>query len=238
MIDDPELREFRTEAVEDFLKAVFKLQQQYELVPTTILAQALNITPPSATDMAKKLADPQRLKNPLLVHERYRGVRLTLLGEQVALEVLRHHRLIELYLVSALGYTWDEVHEEADRLEHVISERFESRIAEYLGHPQYDPHGDPIPSREGSMPSQEHLISLQEWPVREPGVVVRLLDQAPEKLQYLDQKGLKPGAAITIVEREPFDGVTHILIDGNPHVLSQSITEAVLVATLDKHEQI
>lgn len=238
MIDDPALREFRTEAVEDFLKAVYKLQQQHELVPTTVLAQALGITPPSATDMAKKLADPRRLKRPLLVHERYRGVRLTELGEQVALEVLRHHRLIELYLVNALGYTWDEVHEEADRLEHVISERFEARIAEFLGHPQYDPHGDPIPTIEGAMPSQEHLVSLDQWPVGQSGVVVRLLDQAPEKLQYLEQKGLKPGAAVKVTEREPFDGVTHILIDGNSHVLSQSITEVVLVARLDKHEQI
>ncbi len=229
MSDDPALRDLRSEAVEDFLKAVFQLQQQYDLVPTTVLAQRLNITPPSATDMAKKLSDPKRLQQPLLTHERYRGVRLTPLGEQIALEVLRHHRLIELYLVNALGYSWDEVHEEADRLEHVISERFEARIAEYLGHPEIDPHGDPIPTIEGTIPSQEHLAPLSEWPTDEPGVVVRLVDQSADKLQYLAQKGLKPGAVIRITEREPFDGITHVVVDGQAHVLSQSITQSVLI---------
>jgi DtxR family Mn-dependent transcriptional regulator len=180
--------------------------------------------------MAKKLSDTKRLKEPLLVHEHYQGVRLTPLGEQIALEVLRHHRLIELYLVEALGYSWDEVHEEADRLEHVISERFEARIAEVLGNPEIDPHGDPIPSLEGQMPDQAGLRSLADWPVGKTGVVVRLLDQAREKLQYLEEKGLKPGAVVTVVKREPFDGLTHVLIGGAPHVLSQSITQSILFA--------
>lgn len=230
MTDDFVANELRSEAVEDFLKAVYKLQQQYDLVPTTVLAQELNITPPSATDMAKKLADTERLQEPLLTHERYKGVRLTTLGEQVALEVLRHHRLIELYLVKALGYSWDEVHDEAERLEHVISERFEARIAEFLGHPEIDPHGDPIPTVHGDMPSQAHLTALTVWPVGEVGVVMRLLDQTPEKLQYLEQKGLRPGATIQVLEREPFDGVTHVLINDARQVLSQSITQATLVS--------
>ena len=228
MTTDP-LRDLRSEAVEDFLKTIYKLQQQYDLVPTTVIAQALNITPPSATDMAKKLANEKRLETPFLTHEKYKGVRLTPAGEQVALEVLRHHRLIELYLVKALGYSWDEVHEEADRLEHVISERFEARIAEYLGHPKIDPHGDPIPSLEGSMPSQEHLTPLAHWPINTSGLVVRLLDQSPEKLQYLDQKGIKPGTVIEVIEREPFDGLTHLMIDDEQHVLSQSVTQSVLI---------
>jgi DtxR family Mn-dependent transcriptional regulator len=229
MIDDPSLRDLRSEAVEDFLKTVYKLQQTYDLVPTTVLAQALEITPPSATDMAKKLADSSRMETPLLSHERYRGVRLTPLGEQVALEVLRHHRLIELYLVKALGYSWDEVHEEADRLEHVISERFEAKIAEYLGDPDIDPHGDPIPSRDGAMPDRDKLIALADWPLNQEGIVGRLLDQSPEKLQYLAQKEIKPGTTVLVLEREPFDGLTHVLINDKAHVLSQSITQSVLI---------
>ncbi|CAG0963803.1 partial Iron-dependent repressor IdeR, partial [Anaerolineae bacterium] len=195
-----------------------------------LLAQTLDITPPSVTDMAKKLSDTERLHEPLLVVKPYRGVRLTPLGEQVALEVLRHHRLLELYLVEALGYSWDEVHEEADRLEHHISERFEARIAEVLGNPVIDPHGDPIPTLEGKLLGQEHLKPLSDWPQDKPGFVVRFLDQAPEKLQYLEEKGLKPGAIIQITKREPFDGLTHVLIDSTLHVLSQSTTQSILIA--------
>ncbi|MCB9438033.1 MAG: metal-dependent transcriptional regulator [Anaerolineales bacterium] len=230
-----DLQELRSEAVEDFVKTVYKLQQRYDLVPTTEIAQALNISPPSATDMAKKLADANRLREPLLTHERYKGVRLTELGEQLALEVLRHHRLIELYLVKALGYSWDEVHEEADRLEHVISERFEARIAEFLGHPDIDPHGDPIPALDGSLPMRGDLMPLSEWPLGKQGIIGRLLDQSPEKLQYLAQKGLKPGTIIEVVEREPFDGLTHVRVEDKLHVLSQSITCMMLILELEEH---
>lgn len=228
-VDNPELHDLRTEAVEDFLKAVYKLQQLHELVPTTLIAQELNITPPSATDMAKKLADAARLSEPLIEHERYKGVRLTPLGERIALEVLRHHRLIELYLVEALGYSWDEVHDEAERLEHVISELFEARIAEALGHPQFDPHGDPIPTLDGQIPQRRNLMPLAQWASNTPGIVGRLLDQDPAKLKYLHDKGLLPGAEILITEREPFDGLLHVMVNGKPHIFSQSITTAVLI---------
>jgi DtxR family transcriptional regulator, Mn-dependent transcriptional regulator len=229
MSEDPMPRELRSEAVEDFLKTIYTLQRKHELVPTTVIAQALDITPPSATDMAKKLSDAKRLAQPLVIHEKYRGVRLTPVGEAIALEVLRHHRLIELYLVKALGYAWDEVHDEADRLEHVISERFEARIAEYLGHPEIDPHGDPIPSADGDMPSQSHLVALDELAIGQQGAVARLLDQSAEKLQYLADKGLIPGIAVQVIEREPFDGLTHLLIDNQPHVLSQSVTSSIQI---------
>ena len=225
------MSDIRTEAVEDFVKAVYKLQQLHDKVPTTAIAQELNITPPSATDMAKKLSDDARLKEPLITYTRYKGVRLTKLGEEVALEVLRHHRLIELYLVEALGYSLDEVHEEAERLEHVISERFEARIAEWLGHPDIDPHGDPIPSLEGDMPEGVMLVSLAEFSVGKPGTVKRLLDQTPDILQYLHEKGISLGAVITVTEREPFDGLTHIVVDGNEHVLGQTITRHVLLSS-------
>ncbi|MCI0709468.1 MAG: metal-dependent transcriptional regulator [Chloroflexi bacterium] len=224
------MNDIRTESVEDFVKAVYKLQQLHDQVPTTAIAQELNITPPSATDMAKKLSDDSRLKEPLITYTRYKGVRLTKLGEEVALEVLRHHRLIELYLVEALGYSLDEVHEEAERLEHVISERFEARIAEWLGHPDIDPHGDPIPSLEGDMPEGVMLVSLAEFPIGKPGTVKRLLDQTPDILQYLHEKGISPGVTITVTERELFDGLTHIVIDGKEHVLGQTITRHLLLS--------
>lgn len=233
MADENTLHELRSEAVEDFLKTIYILQSNYDLVPTSVLAQHLNITPPSATDMAKKLADQKRLEQPLVIHERYKGVRLTPLGETIALEVLRHHRLIELYLVKALGYAWDEVHDEADKLEHHISERFEARIAEYLGHPLLDPHGDPIPSLEGDMPSDTHLIGLDELAPHQTATIARLLDQTPEKLQYLAGKGLIPGVSVIVTEREPYDGLTHIQINDTSHVLSQNVTRSVLVSLSD-----
>jgi DtxR family Mn-dependent transcriptional regulator len=227
------MNDIRTEAVEDFVKAVYKLQQIHEQVPTTAIAQELNITPPSATDMAKKLSDKARLKEPLLIYARYKGVRLTKLGEEVALEVLRHHRLVELYLVEALGYSLDEVHDEAERLEHVISERFEARIAEWLGHPDIDPHGDPIPSLEGDMPEGLKMVPLAEFPTGKAGTVKRLLDQSPDILQYLHDKGIWPGVSIIVTEREKFDGLTHIQIDGKEHVLGQTITRHVLMSLED-----
>ena len=231
MPEEPNIKGLRSEAVEDFVKAIYILQQEYDLVPTTILAQRLNITPPSATDMAKKLSSKTRNDEPLVIHEKYRGVKLTENGRLLALEVLRHHRLIELYLVKALGYTWDEVHEEADRLEHVISERFEARIAEYLGHPQRDPHGDPIPTIEGQMPAQKDLISLDALAVNQKGVIARLLDQSAEKLQYLAGKGLMLGVFLEVTKREPFDGLTYVRVNDQIQVLSQSVTQSVLVMT-------
>lgn len=227
--DEVYLNELRSEAVEDFLKAVYKLREIHDPVPTSAIAQELNIAPPSATDMAKKLADKDRLHEPLIDYKRYKGVRLTALGEQIALEVVRHHRLIELYLVEALGYSLDEVHDEAERLEHVISEQFEARIAEFLGHPAHDPHGDPIPDIDGSMPEGETMLTLAEWPSGKPGTITRLLDQSPEKLQYFNRKGIHLGTQIQVVEKEPFDGVIHVLIDGERVVLSQTVTHTILL---------
>ena len=181
MSDQPEPRETYSEAIEDFLKAVYLLQQDHERVQTSLLADALAITAPSTTEMAKKLA---RAK--LVSHEPYRGIRLTAAGERIALEIVRHHRLIELFLVEALGYGWDEVHDEAERLEHAMSDRLADRIAEYLGDPHFDPHGDPIPSVEGAV-RELSLTPLSEWPLDTPGVVTRLLNQAPDLLRYLSE---------------------------------------------------
>jgi DtxR family Mn-dependent transcriptional regulator len=220
--------EIFSEAIEDFLKAVDLLQQEQDRVQTSALAEALNITAPSTTEMAKKLA-----KANLVVHEPYRGIRLTAAGERVALEIVRNHRLLELFLVRALGYSWDEVHEEAERLEHAVSERLIHRIAEYLGNPRYDPHGDPIPGPEGELTRRE-LTPLSQWPQGEKGVVARLRDQAPEMLRYLAEKGLVIGAEVEVIKADPFDGPLALLVEETRQVIGANVAQYVLVSALDR----
>jgi DtxR family Mn-dependent transcriptional regulator len=220
------LQTLRTEAVEDFLKTVYKLQRQHDPVPTSILANELGIKPPSVTEMAKKLAE-----HGLLAYEKYKGLRLTDLGTGIALEVIRHHRLIEMYLTEALGYSWDEVHEEADRLEHVISEQFEARIAAALGHPNHDPHGDPIPALDGTLPDQE-LMVLADLGPDNTGLVHRIMDQSPDMLRYLAGLGIVPGAAITVTAQEPFDGPIHIKVEDNASVISVEVARHVFMKPL------
>jgi DtxR family Mn-dependent transcriptional regulator len=241
----PDVQELRTEAVENFLKAVYVLQQQVDPVPTNLLAQMLNIKAPSVTDMVKRLSgfeeekDKKRdkkeagLATPLLEYEPYHGVRLTPMGEKIALEVIRHHRLIELYLSEALGYSWDEVHEEADKLEHVISERFEERIAAALGNPQIDPHGDPIPALDGSIAARE-LVLLSDLGLDRQGTVSRIIDQAPEVLRYLSDLGLTPGARVKLTARAPLNDTVSVRVDdeeGTPHTISTQVARKVLVTT-------
>lgn len=217
------LRALRTEAVEDFLKAAYKLEHLQSPVPTTALANALNIKPPSVTEMAKKLSE-----HGLLEYEKYKGVRLTEPGRRIALEVIRHHRLIEMYLIEALGYTWDEVHEEADRLEHVISEQFEARIAAALGHPNHDPHGDPIPDTDGTVPRQA-TVSAAEAPLNRPHTVHRIIDQSPEMLRYLADIGLIPGARVTVLSRDPFYGPIHLMIEDTTAVIGHEVSRQVFL---------
>jgi len=221
MTDQPEVY---SEAIEDFLKAVYLLQQEYDRVQTSMLADALEITAPSTTEMAKKLARAN-----LVEHEPYRGIRLTPAGERVALEIVRNHRLLELFLVQALGFSWDEVHVEAERLEHAVSERVVQRIAEYLGNPRFDPHGDPIPGPHGEMAART-LTALSEWPLDKQGVVARLRDQSPDMLRYLTDKGLIVGAQIRVVGRDPFDEPLHLVADGVAQVIGSHVAQFVLVA--------
>lgn len=222
--------EVYSEAIEDFLKAVYLLQQEQERVQTSVLAEALSITAPSTTEMAKKLA-----KANLVVHEPYRGIRLTPTGERVALEVVRNHRLLELFLVQTLGYTWDEVHEEADRLEHAVSDRLIQRIAEYLGNPRYDPHGDPIPGPEGDIMRRE-LTPLSAWPHGEKGVVARLSDQSSDMLRYLAEKGLVIGAEVEVVQSDPFDGPLTLLVNEHQQIIGVNVAHYVLVLAVEKDE--
>ncbi len=223
MSDCPILSEGYSEAIEDFLKAVYMLQQEQDRVQTSTLAETLNITAPSTTEMAKKLA-----KANLVEHEPYRGIRLTPAGERVALEIVRHHRLLELFLVQALGYSWDEVHEEAERLEHAVSERLAQRIAEYLGDPRYDPHGDPIPGPQGDIAPRD-LTPLAKWPVGQRGQVARLRDQAPDMLRYLADKGLTVGAAVEVVRADPFDGPITLRVNEVEQVIGVVVAQYVLV---------
>src|SRR2546425_3585686 len=197
---DLELASEFSHAVEDCLKAIFLIVQEEKGAGTSALAERLGISPGAVTKMIKKLASLR-----LVDHSPYRGVTLTPAGEKIALEVIRHHRLLELYLQEALGYTWDQVHSEAERLEHVLSEEMEERIDALLGRPVLDPHGDPIPSRDGALVRPAD-IRLSDLPDGRAATVARVRDSDPELLRYVGQLGLYPGAAVCVRSREPFSG--------------------------------
>jgi len=201
-----------TEPQEDYLKQIFLLGGGRTSVGTQSLAERLGVRPASVTGMVQRLAQLG-----LVDHERYRGVRLTGPGRRAALETLRHHRLLETYLAQFLGYGWDEVHEEAERLEHVISERFEARIAEALGHPTHDPHGDPIPDAELKLPDGEVGIPLTGMAVDQSGTLVRVSGQDRDSLNLLSRLGLVPGITIDVLEVGPV-GV-RIAVEGGRYLL-------------------
>ncbi|WP_018112463.1 manganese-dependent transcriptional regulator MntR [Thermus igniterrae] len=212
-----------SEAQEDYLKHLFLLEAEGQgPVPTQALARRLGVRPPSVTEMLKKLAQLG-----LVEHTPYRGARLTEAGQRVALEVLRHHRLLEAYLHQALGYGWEEVHQEAERLEHVISEALEERIAEVLGHPPFDPHGDPIPSKELALP-QAPGIPLAEAPLG-AARVVRALAQDRGTLNLLARLGLVPGQALRVLDRE---GGIRVELGGEVLLLPLELARAVGVEAL------
>jgi DtxR family Mn-dependent transcriptional regulator len=212
-----------SEAQEDYLKHLFGLEEVLKgPVPTQALAERLGVKPPSVTEMLKKLAALG-----LVEHLPYRGARLTEAGRRVALEVLRHHRLLEAYLHQALGYGWEEVHQEAERLEHVISEDLEERIAEALGHPPFDPHGDPIPTRELTLP-QGRGLPLAEVPLGRVRVV-RALAQDRGTLNLLSRLGLVPGAFLEVLDKEA--GV-RVRVGGEVYLLPQELAQGVAVEPL------
>jgi DtxR family Mn-dependent transcriptional regulator len=210
--------------MEDYLKAIFKLLEQREQVSTSALADHMGVAPASATNMCKKLAE---LK--LLVYEPYYGVKFTPAGQKLVLEIVRHHRLIELYLAEALGVPWDRVHEEAERMEHVISEDLEERMSAALGHPRFDPHGAPIPSKTGEM-TQLSSTRLAET---EPGgelVVVEVDDEDPAMLRYLGELGIYPGTEIALLDRAPFKGPLTLTVGDNQVTLGFQVAQIVRVA--------
>jgi DtxR family Mn-dependent transcriptional regulator len=209
--------------MEDYLKVIYAVEESGDRVATQTIAERLNVAAPSVTGMLKRLAE---LK--LVEHEPYRATKLTPAGRKIALEVVRHHRLLELYLAEALGYSWDEVHAEADRLEHTISEAFEARIDAALGYPTHDPHGDPIPSRSGDIVavSEDRLSTLETGCA---ATVVRVPDDDPEKLRYLGQLGLYPNAVIRVIERMPFNGPLRIDVVGSEHIIAVDLAAGVHV---------
>lgn len=221
----PEERASRiTPAIEDYLKAIYTLQQRDGEVTTSLLGEQLGgFKPGSVTGMIKKLAEMN-----LVTHTPYQGVRLTQAGEKIALEVIRHHRLLELYLVEALGYSWDEVHEEAEKLEHHISEKLEARIAARLGQPDFDPHGDPIPNLEGVFPPSD-TVCLTELPIGTEGRVVRVGDQDADRLRYLAELGIVPGACVRVTDSAPFDGPVSVLVEGNLQALDRRLAHTIYV---------
>ncbi|MGI9045443.1 MAG: metal-dependent transcriptional regulator [Burkholderiales bacterium] len=219
-----------TPVVEDYLKAIYHLAQKNDPVRTVALAAALKLKPASVTAMLITLAD---LK--LIRYKRYHGVTLTDAGAKVALEVIRHHRLIELYLVRALGFSWDEVHEEAEVLEHAISEKLEARIAAWLGNPTLDPHGDPIPTLQGIVPESTSL-SLADAPLKERVRIVRVSNQDSERLRYLAGLKLVPGAAVRVMQRAPFEGPVTVRIGKDTHALDHGLARALLVSRMQAGE--
>jgi DtxR family transcriptional regulator, Mn-dependent transcriptional regulator len=211
-----------SESAQDYLKAIWKLQRSDEM-STTALAEALGVSPASATAMLKKLATLG-----LVVHERYHGATLTPAGERMALEVVRHHRLLELYLMEALGLSWDQVHEEAERLEHHLSDELEARIDRALGFPTRDPHGDPIPSPELLLQSDE-MVCLSDLEEGSMTVVRRVPDGDPELLRYLATLGLVPAEEVTILEQAPFDGPVTVEVRGARHAIGRSLAAQIEV---------
>lgn len=219
-----------SEAVDDYLKAIFQLGGREERqVASKEIADRLAITAASVTNMLQKLASSSP---PLVVYQKHHGVKLAKAGKKRALEIVRHHRLIETFLNQVLDYPWDEVHQEAERLEHFISERFEERIAAKLGHPEFDPHGHAIPSLDGSLPGLEpQALSLLR-----PGQTAKVAsvsDKDPEMLRYLASQGIRPGTRLTLSEQLPFKGAYQVRIGRSQKLamLSQSLADAILVAS-------
>ena len=215
-----------SQAMEDYLKAIYKLREENSqgAVSTSALADDMKVAPASVTNMCKKLADLN-----LLTYEPYQGVKFTPAGEKLALEVVRHHRLIELYLAEALGVPWDQVHAEAEKLEHVISEDLEERMAAALGNPQFDPHGAPIPSKAGVIvhPESNRLVEMS---MGDRLVVVEVDDDNPELLRHLGKKGLYPGTNIQLLDVAPFEGPLTLKINNEQHSLSYQVAKTILVA--------
>ena len=214
----------RSPAVQDYAKAIYALERRDGgAVSTNALADRLGVTPASASGMVKRLGELG-----LVAHQPYRGVSLTDDGRRVALEVMRHHRLLELYLVETLGVPWDRVHQEAEVLEHVLSEELEELIAAKLGDPTHDPHGDPIPTRDLTI-EEGATQSLQALEVGERGTFARVSDSDPEMLRFLAERGIAPGDTLEVVDKQPFDGPLFVRFGDHLQVLGGALARAMRV---------
>lgn len=211
-------------AIEDYAKAIYALEHRAgAAVSTNAIAERMGVTPASASGMVKRLGELG-----LVEHRPYHGVSLTDSGRRVALEVMRHHRLLELYLVESLGVPWDRVHAEAEVLEHVLSEELEELIAAKLGDPTHDPHGDPIPSRDLTI--EEGLTqSLQALEPGAAGTFTRISDSDPDMLRFLADRGIAPGDAFEVLDKQPFDGPLFVRFGDHVHVLGGALARAMRV---------
>lgn len=216
--------------VEDYLKSIYALSIDGAHVTPSMLAEHFSVSPAAVTKMVKRL---RTLK--LVNYSRSTGISLTGEGLKIALEILRHHRLIELYLLKALGYRWDQVHEEAERLEHVISDVFIDKIDDYLGHPTHDPHGDPIPTKDGLLPALS-TTTLESLELGDERKIERVSDSDAEMLKYMEKTGLVPGVKVKVVHQEPYGGSIHIDIKGKECSIGRELASNIYVSNGTKEK--
>jgi DtxR family transcriptional regulator, Mn-dependent transcriptional regulator len=213
--------------MQDYLKTIYKLSRAGGEVNISAIAEQLSVSAASVTNMMKKLAE---LK--LVRHAPYQGVELTPSGRKIALEVIRHHRLLELYLAESLGYSWDQVHDEAEKLEHHISEEFEAKIAKSLGDPTHDPHGDPIPTRDGRLDDANYRSLAEQPAAGDSGVVRRVSDASADRLRYLAELGVRPDVTFTVIERAPFNGPIRLRMGKKEINLGVELAQGIFVTPI------
>jgi len=217
-----------TRSVEDYLKSVFHLTNQGGFATTSGIAGMLEVAPPSVSGMMKRLSETG-----LIEHVPYRGVQLTPQGRRAALQMIRRHRILEVYLTSKLGYDWGDVHVEAERLEHAVSDKLIERMAVALGEPRYDPHGAPIPTASGEIEEAE-LVTLADVSVGSTVVLRQVGDEHPDRLRYLAEQGLTPGARLAVIERQPFNGPTTVRLGMETRVVGQELAGSLWCAEVDQ----
>ncbi|WP_346319765.1 metal-dependent transcriptional regulator [Chitinophaga sp. YIM B06452] len=216
-----------TAAEENYIKSIYKLQDGQAVVSTNAIAYELDTKPASVTDMAKKLKEKK-----LIDYEKYQGISLTAEGRRLALQIVRRHRLWECFLVDKLAFSWDEVHEIAEELEHVRSEKLINRLSEFLGNPTTDPHGDPIPDAQGKISKSKQLVSLDKATARRLEVA-GVSDQSSSLLEFLHAKGIRLGTQIDVIERYEFDNSVEIKIRNQPaFTISEQVSKNIMVKTL------
>ena len=215
-------------AVQDYLNVIYKLKHSEQRCTPSLVAERLGVSNAAVTKMLKRLQELNLAEYP-----RNQEIELTPAGQKIALEMIRHHRLLELYLMEALGYTWDQVDGEAEKLEHVISEEFEDRIDAFLGYPTRDPHGDPIPTKEGHLENVRHATLTSLMP-GETAVVERVTDGDPAMLRYMGDLGLYPDTAIEMVAKEPFGGPLRVRVSGSEYAVGRELADNVFVSRQEK----
>ncbi|MDC1472845.1 metal-dependent transcriptional regulator [Flavobacteriaceae bacterium] len=212
---------------EDYLKVIYhKTTADAPVVSTTLLAEEMGAKPSSVTDMVQRLSEKS-----LVIYQKYKGVKLSDTGNTKALSIIRKHRLWEVFLVNKLHFSWDQVHDIAEQLEHIQSEALTDRLASFLGHPKTDPHGDPIPTKEGNIQSQKKTL-LNQAPLHTPCVCVGVEDSSAPFLQFLDKFNIGLGAAIEVKEKEVFDGSLLVSIAGKEQRISKQIAQNLYINTL------